>query len=346
MTPPELPVEQAGDPAAGLRDEPALTGASVPGVGGEGRGTAMGQTANHRHIIAVWIAVVAFSFGPVMAATAHASGVVISFWRLWFGVPLLGAIALFQLRRAGEWPRWPGWKWAGLAGVAFALHQVTLMSALQETSVVDVTLMNTLAPMVVAGLAVPLFGERPGLSFRAWSAVAILGAALVAVAGSTGPDGNPFGITLAASNVVFYALFFVLSKQSRPHIDVAPFLACSLLVAAAIVSGWVLVTGVGVLAISSRDLLLCLGIAVFPGLVGHSLITWSLRWVPANLPPVIMLTMPAMSGALAWVILDQRVTGVQVVGGVVTVIGVFGAVWKSAALAPTSIESLDLAEGT
>ena len=48
-----------------------------------------------------------------------------------------------------------------LAGVAFAFQQLTFIIALHETSVVDVTLMNTLAPIVVAVLAVPMFDERP-----------------------------------------------------------------------------------------------------------------------------------------------------------------------------------------
>ncbi len=75
-----------------------------------------------------------------------------------------------------------------------ALHQLMFCIALRTTSVIDVTLMNTLAPVAVAVLAVPMFGERPGVSFRAWSVLAIAGALVVAIAGSTGEHAQPMGI--------------------------------------------------------------------------------------------------------------------------------------------------------
>lgn len=294
----------------------------------------------------VWGGVVLFSLGPVLVAGSGLSGVAFSFWRLWAGVVLLGAAALVHRLVTGERSSRIGWAWAGACGVAFALHQLMFMSALKATSVVDVTLMNTVAPIVVGVLAVHAFGERPGAGFRLWSALAMAGAAAIAVSGSTGPEGDPVGMALAVGNVVFYALYFVGSKLARPHIDVVPFLFGAIVAAALAVSGWVLLVGEAVRPISSADLVRVLAVAVLPGIFGHFAVTWSLTWVPANLPPVIMLSIPVISGALAWVLVGQSISTAQVAAGAVTLVGVLGAVRSPSAPALAADDALAFAEET
>ncbi len=298
-----------------------------------------------RAIAAVWAATLIFSTGPVLIALATASGPVLSFWRMWIGVPLMAAAAVVNLRRTGRRPSSRGLRLAVLAGIGFAFHQFTMMTALRTTSVVDVTLMNTLCPIVVGALAVPLFGERPGKTFRLWSLVAMAGAASVAFVGSTGTNGNPKGIALAAANVAFYSVYFVWSKQARAHIDTWPFLFVAFTVSAVVVSVFALLSGAPILSITSRDLLIAFVVAAGPGLVGHGAMTWSLKFVPANVPPVVMLTIPLFSGTLAWLFAGQSVTVLKAAAGAFTLGGVLGAVRSSGAATPEAVtEALLLAE--
>jgi drug/metabolite transporter (DMT)-like permease len=298
--------------------------------------------ARRSPVSVVVFGVVLFSTGPVMIAGAEVSGPVFSFWRLWIGVVLLGIATVVYCRSQRKWPTFEGWKWAAIAGLAFGFHQLTFMTALRLTSVVDVTLMNTIAPILVGVLAVPMFGERPGARFRVWSVVAIAGTALVVLAGSSGPDGDPLGMTLAALNVVGYSFYFVWSKVARDKIDTVPFLFGAIVFAALSVSGFVLVAGEPIGSIDAHDLLLCLAVALLPGFFGHFSVTWALRWVPANIPPIIMLGIPILSGAMAWVLLGEGVHPAQVLGGAVTVAGVAGALRSSASLSPA--EALITAE--
>lgn len=276
------------------------------------------------------LAVFLYSTGPVMVASSSVSGPVFSFWRLWCGVGILG-LATLVLRLRGAHPiGTQGRRWAWRAGLAFGVHQLLFMSAIKASSVVDTTLIGTLQPVVVALLAVPLFGERPGPTFRAWSAVAILGAAGVIVAGSTGPDANAWGMTLATLNVFAFSLFFVASKLSRAHISVVPFLFGVMLVAAIVVSLFVFAAGDSVTTAEPRDLMLAAAVALIPGTLGHAFMTWPLRWVAANVAPLLKLAVPALAGGFAWVLLGQPVTPMHVVGGIVTIAGVAGALLTSA----------------
>jgi drug/metabolite transporter (DMT)-like permease len=272
----------------------------------------------------VGIGVLLFSTGPVTVASASTSGPVLSFWRLWIGAVLLGTLTLLQVRRTGVRPDRLGWTWAARCGAAFGVHQLFFMIAIRATSVVDVTLMQVLQPVFVGVLAALLFGERPGRTFRLWSLVAIGGAAIVVLAGAGGPDGKPLGMLLAALNVLFFAVYFVWSKQARDHIDTVPFLFGVVVAAGLVVGGFDLVTGAAVGSIGRADLLRAAFIAVVPGALGHFVTTWPLRQVAANVPPVMQLATPFLAGGLAWLLLGQGITPLHVVGGLVTIAGVVG----------------------
>jgi drug/metabolite transporter (DMT)-like permease len=288
------------------------------------------EAARRQPLTLVALGVFLYSIGPVLVAASTVSGPVLSFYRLWIGVGAFGILTVVHVRVTGHRPDRHGWSWALRAGAAFGVHQLFFMSAIKATSVVDVTLMATLSPIIVGVLAVPMFGERTGPAFRLWSALAIVGAGVVVLAGSSGPDGDPLGMGLAAANVFFFALFFMYSKRGRDHIDVIPFLFGVMTVAALTVSAFVLVFGEPLGTIDGRSLLAAAGIALLPGLVGHFVMTWPLRWVPANIPPVMRLAQPAIAGALAWWLLGQEVGAIYVVGGLVTVVGVAGSILSPA----------------
>lgn len=282
--------------------------------------------AERQPLSLVVLGVVLYSTGPVAVQASSVPGPVFSLWRLWFGVPILALATLVQLRAGGRRPDRRAWRWGLWAGLAFGAHQLLMFTAIKATSVTDVSLVNTLAPVVTAVAAVPLFGERPGPGFRLWTAVAMAGAAIVILGASIGPKGDPLGMAMAVGNVVAFAAFFLLSKLGRDHIDVLPFLLGTMLVAAATVTGFNLATAQPVGAVDGRDLALALAVAAGPGAVGHFVMTWPLRWVPANVPPVLRLGQPILSGALAWWLLSEPVTRAHLLGGLVTIAGVCGAV--------------------
>jgi drug/metabolite transporter (DMT)-like permease len=293
------------------------------------RATAV-QALDERPLLMLWIGVVLFSIGPVLVAGSTTSGAVLSFWRLWIGALLLGALTLWRHRAQGTRASRRGWGWTAAAGLAFGAHQLFFMISIKATSVVDVTLMQVLQPILVGVLAFVVFGERPGLAFRLWSLVAGVGAALVVLAGTTGPEGNPVGMALALANVVCFAFYFIWSKQAMAHIGALPFLLGVAVVAGLAVSLFAAVTGQRVSSIDTTDLLIAASIAVVPGALGHFLTTHSLSRVPANLPPVMQLAMPFLSGGLAWLLLSEGFTWMHVVGGLVTVVGVVGALLSPA----------------
>lgn len=276
------------------------------------------------------LGVLLYSTGPVFVQASDVSGPVFSFWRLWMGVVVF-AVAVLAQRARGSGRISPGaWKWPVLAGVAFGSHQLALFTAVKLTTVADVTLIGTISPVVTGLLAIPVFAERPGPRFRLWAVVAMVGAAVVVAGGATGPSGDPMGMVLALVNVVFFAVFFLVSKSSRDQLGTLPFLGGTLTVAALLVTVYVAVAGEPVGSAGGTDLLYAGIVAAGPGFVGHVVMTWPLRWVPANIPPVMRLAQPVLAGTWAWVFLGETVGWSHVAGGVIVVAGVAGAVMSRA----------------
>lgn len=277
----------------------------------------------------VTLGMVLYSTGPVLLQASSISGPAFSFYRLWVGAGFLGLATLLQVRGSG-WPERRAWRFSIWAGIAFGLHQLLFFSAVKATSVADVSLMNTLAPLVTAVGAAWLFAERPGPSFLRWSLLAIAGAMVIAVGGSGGPQGDLPGMVMAALNVVFFAAFYLLSKKARDYIGVLPFLAGVMITAAVTVSLFVVATGTVLSDATTTDLLLATALAAGPGAIGHFVSTWPLSYVPANIPPVLRLSQPILSGLLAYWLLSEPITAYHLVGGAIVLAGVGGALLSPA----------------
>lgn len=280
------------------------------------------------HLVA--LGVLFYGTGPVLARSSNTTGVLISFWRLWFGAAvLIIGVAVHRLsgRPLGTIT---GFKWAALAGLAFSFNQVLFFTAIKRTSVVDASLMGTLSPILVAILAIPLFGERPAPSFRVWSLLTMAGAAFVVLGSSAGPSGDLLGMLMALGSTAAFAMFFLISKISRDELAVVAFLAITMSTAAVLVSIFVLALGLEPGSVETPDMWRALAMAIVPGTLGHVVMTWPLKHVPANVPPLMRLAGPVVSGSLAWVFLGEGIRWVHVVGGAIIIAGVAGAIRSKA----------------
>lgn len=278
----------------------------------------------------VSLGIVFYATGPVLARSADTTGALLSFWRLWFGVGVF-AIALLVHRLSGRaLGTGRGMRLGMLAGAIFSVNQVAFFTAVKRTSVVDVSLLGTLSPIMVAILAVPIFNERPAARFRWWSLVGIAGAIYIVLGSSSGADGDLLGLLLALLSTAAFACFFVTSKLARTEVPVVTFLMCVMATAAVCVSGYVAARGLDPGSVEGPDLWRAFGMAVVPGALGHIAMTWPLGYLPANVPPLFRLATPAVAGIFAWVFLGEGFTRVHLIGGVVIIAGLSGAILSQA----------------
>ena len=269
------------------------------------------------------LAVATWSLGPLCVRGIDASTPTIVLFRLWLAQPPMIALAVLSgggISRSSV-------RVALLPGVLFAVGLITSFASYQHTSIVNATLIGSLTPALMMVVAPRIFGDER--SRRQWLlvGVAFAGLALVVLgAGKTsgaGWDGNLY----AALNLATFAVYFIRMKHSRnAGVHSASLIASVFLVAAVVATPWALAVSNDLGALHGRDWLLLMVMVIGPGLIGHGSMTWAQRYLDITTASMFTLGQPVLSTIGAWLLYDERLRMIQIVGAVVVIVGLAGVV--------------------
>ena len=210
-----------------------------------------------------------------------------------------------------------------MSGFFFAFHLYVWFESLKYTSVSSSTvLVNT--EVIFAALGYILFfGKR--LKKGEWIAigVALLGSVIIATADGGGEGGALQGDILAAAAAAFTAIYTLIGTRERDHISTTVYTyilySGSFLTLLAVD----LVTGTPLLGYEPIDWIMALCMAVFCTLLGHSVFSWSLKYLTPTYVSTVKLAGPVFASVTA-VFLFHEIPGVmQVFGALVVLFGVY-----------------------
>jgi drug/metabolite transporter (DMT)-like permease len=263
------------------------------------------------------------------------NGLVIGFHRIWVGAVGVAVVALV----VGRFPDRRAFRISLPGGLLFAADIVLFFSAIKLTTVANATIVGALQPVILLYVGARRFGERVTAALVVLTAIAVGGAALVAVgsADATG-EWRPVGDLLAVAALATWAGYFAASKQARQSLDTLQYLTAFLIIAAVAVAPVAVLFGGG-LAVSGDTWLVIVVLALGSGAVGHFLMNWSHGHIPLHLSSLLTLSLPAVSAISAALFLDEPLVGLQVVGIAVVVTALAVVVGRTQApevVAPTA----------
>ena len=294
----------------------------------------MPPVRDHRRLalLAVAVAVLTWGCSNVVIKGIAVPGLVASFYRLWMSVPLLWAIPLLHpASRARLDRRWL--RAATIGGCLFALHQILFFSALKLTTVANVALIGALQPPLVLLVAGRWFGESAAPGAFGWSLVALAGLALV-IAGGAGLHGwSPLGDALAVGNLFAFTAYFLATKRLRDDAGATEYMIGMTSVAALIMTVICVGSGQPLLAPRGWEWAVLLGLALFPGTLGHFLASWAYPHASAFAVSIMFLAVPVVASVGAAVFLDESLGALQLVGGAVVLAAVAAVVLSQPARA-------------
>jgi len=272
-------------------------------------------------LLATAMAVATWGGSGVAIKVVSTTGLVASFYRLWFAIPALWLIALLspsirrRLNRA--------WMVACLRGGGlFGLHQIFFFNCLKLTSVANVTIIGALQPALVLLVAGRMFNERATPRSLVWSLAALAGTAIV-VSGSLGTPGqSPLGDALAVANLFAFTAYFLVSKEIRSRVGASEYVVGMTTVAGIVVLVASILTDQDLGAPSGRDWPILAGLAVLPGTLGHLLTNWAHRHTSAFVMSIMMLAVPVIASVGAAVILDEALGLAQITGGTIVLVAI------------------------
>lgn len=260
------------------------------------------------------LCVVALSMGAILIRSASSEPLVTAWYRVGISMvllaPLCGRAPLPSAR----------WGFAGIAGLALALHFWTWMISLDRTSVASSTLLVTTSPLWVALAAVWLPGEVP-LSRRGWlGAIICFGGGAVLTMGGGGPS-DPTGNLFALLGAMLAAVYFLASRRAREGLSVTRAALIVNAIAWGTLTPFVLASGAPITGFDVHTWLALVLLALVPQLIGHNVILWLLRWVSTTTVTLLVLLEPVGASLLAWPLFGERPGPSELAGGSLLLLG-------------------------
>lgn len=249
--------------------------------------------------------------------------------RLGFSTPFLLILAHATPARAVRRAAPREWALVGALGLAMAASQSLFFLAIPLAGVTLVLVLSLCsAPFFVALLSIPLFHERLRAAGRVAGLLAILGTGVLVLGGKAAPAAQTpdylLGPALALGCGAAYGAFLVLAKVAaqgsgipRSHLLTWTFaVAFTLLLPLALATG----------TLQLNLPLLAWGFAVYMGIVptglAYLLLQIGLQSASATLASVITLLEIAVTAGLAWLLLGESLTGVQIGGALLLILSV------------------------
>ena len=266
--------------------------------------------------------VLALSLSSLFIRWANAPGTITSFFRMTLAAVILTPICL---RRNKVWIK-PEWKivlFPLLAGLFTALDHAVWSTSIQMTKVANATLMNNLAPVWVALIAVVFWGEKLdwrfwlGLGFTMAGAGVVLGNDLIANPHLTAGD------ILGILSSFFYAGYFLVTQRGRKHFDTLTYIWAVAIVCAAFLLVINLGLGRALAGYSLTTYLVFLVAALVSQIVGYFSVTYALGHLPAAVVSPTMIAQPVLTALLAIPFLGEALQPGQWLGGLAVLAGIY-----------------------
>ena len=267
---------------------------------------------------------IVIAFSGILVRLADVSPSSAAFFRCFYALPLLAALAWREQRRFGPRPSRQR-TLAFAAGILFAADLVLWHNSIDAVGAGLATVLGNTQVLFVALLAWLFLGERPGA--RVAIAIPVMLAGVVLISGVVGAGAygeNPMlGVILGVLTAIAYSGFILILRQGNrdwrrpagPLLDATFTAAIFSALAGAVLGeidlvpkwpshGWLLV-----LAIEAQVL-------------GWILISISLPRLPAAVTSILLMIQPVGSMALGRLLLDETPSVMQIAGVIIILGGV------------------------
>ena len=263
---------------------------------------------------------IAMGISPIFVRLADVGPYTSAFWRVFLALPAL--YAWMKADRKGP----PGRAFTlpvVLAGLAFAGDLFFWHLSVVHTSVANATFFATTAPIWVALFGWLIFRRKVSLGTLAGLSLCLLGgAALVAQSFALQPQrvvGDVFGLLTA----IFFGLYFLAVGKARDTISAARVTLELSVITAAVLFAIAVAFEAKFWPTSVQGWLAVLGMALISHAAGQGLLSIALGRLPAMFSALVIFLEAIAAALFGWLILNEPVSLVQALGGVLILAGIF-----------------------
>ena len=268
----------------------------------------------------VLLGVAGVSLSAVFVRWSTAPSLVLALYRMAFSALLLIPLALarraeFRALRRRELCL------SLLSGAFLGVHFACYFESLRWTSIAAAVVLVDTEVLFVALASVLILRKK--LSRRAWTAVLLAFGGSVAVALADASGGGALrGNLFALTGSVCMAVYTMLGAVCRRSLSTTVYTSLVYLSAAGTVLAAALAGGQALTGWGPVNLLAGLGMAVFCTLLGHSVFSWGLKYLPPAFISTANLLEPVLASVWGLLLFRERPGVLVVFGGTLILLGI------------------------
>ena len=277
-----------------------------------------------RAYLALAVAIGGIAWSAIFVRWAGVPGTVSAFYRvliagaiLWTWRGIRGATRTGDRRAA----------WIAVAGgVFFALDLALWNTAVMKTEAAVASLLGNNTPIFVGILTWVVLRRRPRRSFWIGLGLSLAGCVLIIAANLKAADatrGSIVGDVLALVASVFFAAYLIVTERVRRTMDTLTFNALAMAGSVGALAIIALVLGLPLAGFPGRTWMALAGLGIISQFVAYYALVYALGHLPATITSVGLLAQIPCTAALAWLLLGEPLTPVQMAGGAVVLAGIY-----------------------
>lgn len=275
-------------------------------------------------LVAVTVAVVAFSTSSSLIKWSDSTGSVVAFWRMigavigWWTV-----IAVTHLRTGRPAPTATTWRLALAPGLAFGANIALFFTAITKTSIAHAEFITSLTPLVMLPAGAFFFSERPNWSALRWGPISIVGVTLVLFFGPEQGTSSVGGDLLMIGVILLWTTYLLTSKRARvAGVGTLDFMACMMSIGV-LTAGPIaaIIAGSDVFGLTAKGWLVVGILTLLTGMLSHGCIVFAQQHVPVATISIMQTAQPALAVFFAFLILGEEVRVPQMLGMALVIVG-------------------------
>ena len=268
--------------------------------------------------------VICISSSPIWVRFSDVPSSVLVFYRMLITCIILSPVVLTKSRHAFKEVKKTSLLLCLLSGCAFGLHLFTCFQGAKFTDIASCSTLGSTEVFFVAILSFVILREKISKKAFIGIVLAFAGGAIVTMADSSGSSFNLVGDAYALSSAVFVAFFTFIGRIVRSR--GVPTMVYSFIVYATVAVIFLFVnlfSGIELIHINPVNFICALGMAISCTLLGHTIMSWALKYEQASFISTLKLSGPVYS-CIMGVIFFMEVPGlVSLIGCLFIIAGIY-----------------------
>ena len=265
------------------------------------------------------IGLVAISTSPVIAKMLPlVPATVIAFWRMAIASALLWVYSVFFSYKS---VKSNNSILVYLAGASLAMHFIFWFGALKLTSIANTTVLGIVAPAFTLLIEKLFYGKKIGAFSSIALIIVFIGCVIVQGSDLGRFSGEGLGNIMAILSAVFLGIVFLIGSKARQEIGVLTYTKNLFSVSALVLLSCSLLLNNPVFNYSINNYFWLCMLGVVPTLIGHTIFSYSIKYVSPTIITSIPLGEPIIASILAFVLFKEGVSSFVFMGGLVIAVG-------------------------